>query len=353
MSDTIFFEPTTKQFGPFYKYMEQTDVTDVDFNGNSLWITDSKKGRYQANEEISEEFLTQFIHDIANCINKPFNRANRILEADTKEYRISIVHDSVAISGTSICIRKSPPMIKNTIDSLLESKFCDKEILHLLVNCVLSKMNFVIGGEPNTGKTETAKFLMQFIPKQERVITIEDSLELHYGEINPNADHVELRIDKGFSYTDAIKTCLRQNPKWIVLSEARSVEVASLLEQWSTGVSGFSTIHLNDMKKLPDRILNMMDQLTQANRMENRIYESVDVGILVRCVKKEDQTLFRYIDQLYFFSREHDSNCLYPIVEDGMIKSKELPDFVRKKFEQLQIKHPFQCSMLNRVRGER
>lgn len=352
MSDTIFFEPTQKQFGPFYKYMEQKDVTDVDYNGHNVWVTDSKKGRYQVQEEVTEEFLTQFIHDIANCINKPFNRANRILEADTREYRISIVHDSVAISGTSICIRKSPPMIRNTIDSLLKSKFCDEEILHLLVNCVLAKMNFVIGGEPNTGKTETVKFLMQFIPNQERVITIEDSLELHYGEINPQADHVELRVDKGFSYTDAIKACLRQNPKWIVLSEARSVEVVSLLEQWSTGVSGFSTIHLNDIKKLPDRILNMMDQLTQANRMENRIYESVDVGILVRCIKKEDQTLYRYIDQLYFFSRENDLNCLYPIIEDGKIKSRELPYAMRKKLEQLQIKNPFYAAKLKEKRKE-
>ena len=114
------------------------------------------------------------------------------------------------------------------------------------MNCVRAGMNFVFGGEPGAGKTESAKFFMQFIPKEERVITIEDSLEIHYADINPGADAVELRVGAGFTYTDAIKASLRQNPKWLVVSEARSVEVTSLLEQWSTGVSGVTTILLDD-----------------------------------------------------------------------------------------------------------
>ena len=64
----------------------------------------------------------------------------------------------------------------------------------LLINCVTAGMNFVIGGEPGSGKTEFVKFLMQFIPLEKRVITIEDSLEIHYSEINSDADAVELRV---------------------------------------------------------------------------------------------------------------------------------------------------------------
>lgn len=69
-------------------------------------------------------------------------------------------------------------------------------MLHLLLNCVQAKMNLVFGGEPGAGKTECAKFFMQFIRKEERVITIEDSLEIHYANINPGADAVELRVGK-------------------------------------------------------------------------------------------------------------------------------------------------------------
>lgn len=91
------------------------------------------------------------------------------------------------------------------IERMLEESYCPERILQLLMNCVLAGMNFVFGGEPGAGKTECAKFFMQFIPREERVITIEDSLEIHYRDINPGADAVELRVGEDFSYTDAIK----------------------------------------------------------------------------------------------------------------------------------------------------
>lgn len=339
------FEPTEEQFGVFWKYIQMPGVTDIDYNGKALWITDIEKGRYRAREEITEQFLSSFIHNMSNCVNKQFNNANKILEADTKELRISIIHHSVALSGTCICIRKSPCIVRNTIQGMIKDKYCPEDILNLLINCVQAKMNFVFGGEPGSGKTECAKFFMQFIPESERVITIEDSLEIHYPEINKEADAVELRVGPGFTYTDAIKACLRQNPKWLMLSEARSVEVTSLLEQWSTGVNGFTTIHLDDLRKLPDRIQNMMNNVNDADRMENRIYSDVSVGILIRR-KEENGRIRRFIDQLCFYSREQDENCIYMIMKDGKVVSKELPPEIIKKLAYAGITEPYRCKKM-------
>lgn len=352
MGEIATFEPTEEQFGVFWKYIKEPDVTDIDYNGSKLWITDLKKGRYVVEEEISKSFLDTFTHNIGNCVNKQFNNANKILEADTKELRISIVHPSVAASGISVCIRKSPPIVRNTIDGMIESGYCQEKVLHLLMNCVLAKMNFVFGGEPGAGKTECAKFFMQFIPKEERVITIEDSLEIHYPDINLGADAVELRICSGFDYTDAIKTCLRQNPKWLMLSEARSVEVTSLLEQWSTGVSGFTTIHLDDLHKLPDRIQNMMNNVNDAARMENRIYRYVNVGILIRRKVEMDGSVTRYIDQLCFYAREEHKNKIYMLIQDGELVSEKLPPDILKRLSYAGIEDPFRCKNFERYRKE-
>lgn len=344
MGEMITFEPTREQFGVFWKYLMLPGVTDVDYNGSELWITDLKRGRYRAKEEVTEQFVHTFTHNISNCVNKQFNNVSKVLEADTKELRISIIHNSVATSGISICIRKSPCIVRNSIRGMLQEEYCQEQVLHLLLNCVRAGMNFVFGGEPGAGKTECAKFFMQFIPKEERVITIEDSLEIHYADINPGADAVELRIGQGFTYTDAIKASLRQNPRWLMLSEARSTEVTSLLEQWSTGVNGFTTIHLDDLRKLPDRIQNMMNNVNDADRMENRIYRYVNVGILIRRTRRADGSVRRYMDQVCFFSREQTENRIYMLVKDGEFVSEELPEQMISKFKYAGIREPFHCT---------
>ena len=168
------FEPTPKQFGVFWEFIENPTVTDIDYNGRELWITDLKKGKYKKNITLSDSFISTFTHNIANSVNGNLNKVNKILEADTKELRISVIHDSVATSGISICIRKSPCLIRNTIDEMIKEKYCPEMILQLLINCVRVNMNFVFGGEPGAGKTECAKFFMQFISPEDRVITIED-----------------------------------------------------------------------------------------------------------------------------------------------------------------------------------
>lgn len=160
------------QFGVFWKYLQRPNVTDVDYNGSELWITDLKIGRYRVKEHLSDAFISTFTHNISNCVNRQFNNANKVLEADTRELRISIIHEAAAASGTSICIRKSPSMVRMNIERMLEESYCPERILQLLMNCVLAGMNFVFGGEPGAGKTECAKFFMQFIPREERVITL-------------------------------------------------------------------------------------------------------------------------------------------------------------------------------------
>ena len=216
MGEVVNFEPTEAQFGVLWKYLRMPEVTDVDYNGRELWITDLRRGRYRAGENLTEQFISTFTHNISNCVNRQFNNANKVLEADTRELRISVIHDSVAATGTSICIRKSPGIVRSSITRMLKEEYCPRQMLQLLLNCVAGGMNFVFGGEPGAGKTECAKFFMQFIPKEERVITIEDSLEIHYGDINPGADAVELHFntpgvavakDRIFDYYELVRHC--------------------------------------------------------------------------------------------------------------------------------------------------
>lgn len=84
------------------------------------------------------------------------------------------------------------------------------------------------------------------------------------------------------TYTKAIKTCLRQNPQWVLLSEARSTEVKYLIECFSTGLHGLTTLHTDDVRKIPDRISNMMEDASAQNRVVNDVHTFLNVGIMIR-----------------------------------------------------------------------
>lgn len=341
MRVTAKWELVPAHFGPLWPYIEADEITDIDFNGRDLWITNTSNERLKVkNHGITKEFIERFSHYIANNVSKAFNKVENLLEADTDTLRISIVHESSAISGRSVCIRKTLPTVRMTRDSMMKEGYCSREVLELLVQCVRARMNFVFCGEPGVGKTEGIKFFSQYIPGSERVITIEDTPELHYREINPEKDCVEFLVSENFSYTKAIKTSLRQNPKWLMLSEARSVEVKYLLECLSTGIRGFTTIHTDDVRKIPDRILNMLASRTDADRMENDIYMFVDVGVLIRKKVMSDGKVRRYIDQVAFFYREGAQNETVTVVLDGRLITTKLPEVIMEKFHRQELE-PF------------
>ena len=146
-------------FGPLWRYVRNDKITDIDYNGNQLWITDVENERYLIRSHgITEKFVEQFSHRIANEVSKPFNKKNNLLEAETDTLRISIVHESVAISGRSICIRKSMPMLRMQVKKMVEDEYVAVPVLELLTNCVAAKMNFVFCGEPGRERQNVQNF---------------------------------------------------------------------------------------------------------------------------------------------------------------------------------------------------
>lgn len=339
-------EETQEYFGPFFPYVVDEKVTDIDYNGRAVWLTTTDGGRTLCEDVLcTEDFIHQFTARVANTVSKPFHKQSPILEAETDTLRITIVHDSVALSGTTISIRKSLPKVRMTRERMLSEGYCLPEIFTLLVHCVRAKMNFVFCGEPGAGKTECAKFFSRFIPASERVITIEDTPEWHYSAISPGADCIELRINAKLDYSAAIKASLRLNPKWMMLSEARSTEVLKLIEGFSTGVCGMTTIHTDDVKKVPDRMVNMAGQSRNEKRLENDIYTFLDVGILIRRQEMTDENgrhfYRRFLDQVAFFFRENEQNHICVILQDGKLVCTELPEEVQRRMRRVGIEDPF------------
>lgn len=331
-----------ESFGPLLPYVLDRDITDINYNGADVWVEHLKKGIYKVPVQLTEDFASQFSIRVSNVVSEQINKFNNVLEAETDILRISIIHPSATNTGYAISIRKTPAVMRLTEERMLTEQYCSKEVLEFLVCCMQAGMNMVFCGRPGAGKTELLKFLTQYIPREEKVMTIEDNLEIHYRDINPGANCVELKVDDElFSYTKAIKTALRQNPQWVLLSEARSIEVKYLLECFSTGLHGLTTLHTDDTRKIPDRIQNMMQDSYAASRLENDIYSFLNVGVLLRKKVTPSKEVVRFIDQICLFDRIGDKNVMQLIVEGGKFVSREIPLNILKKFKLGNIAMPF------------
>ena len=305
-------------FGPLKDLVEDINVTDINWNGRQLWIDDIVNGRYLSDFIFSPDFIVIFSQQIANFANKSLTPYEQSLETEVGDIRVSIIHESAAISGRSISIRKSPAIKRLSREGMIKEGYATPEMLDFLQKCVEKHRNIIICGLPGVGKTELVKWLTTFIPPHERVVTIEDNLELHYPQINPDKDCVELRVslnkEDGMTYADAIRVSLRQLAKWIILSEVRGKESYNLLEAFSTGCHGITTVHTDSVYKIVDRFKSMIGE--DNDYYENEIYKLIDVAVLVE-QKIENNQIKRYISQIALFERTPEyENRIVPIVDN-------------------------------------
>lgn len=342
-----------ENYGELLPYIQDVNVTDINWNGMQLWIDDVTRGRYMSDVYLTDEFVDSFVIRISNIANKTFNKYTPKLEAETEELRITVVHSSVSNTGTCISIRKTPAIKRIEFGkSISNGDYCSREVADFISNCVKARLNVVICGLPGVGKTELVKYLTNYIQPRDRVITIEDTLELHYSKINVGYDCLEFKVDeKSFTYVDAIKESLRLLPQWILLSEARSVEVRYLLESLSTGAKCITTIHTDDVGKVPDRIKNMIGNISDT-AIEDNVYEFLDVGILIdKEIKVDENTnqesIRRYISQVAVFAKDADGNKCVRLVDGGSRLNNEIPASVLRKFKLEGINNPFEYHKQN------
>ena len=321
-----------ENFGALQEYIEDEQVTDINYDGEHVWIDHLLHGKYMSKVILDPVFVTRFCTRLSNLVSQNFNKSDNVLEAETENLRISVIHESVTNNGTTISIRKTPLSCRLTKEKMLVNQYCSLEVLMFLVDCIRAHLNIVFCGLPGSGKTELLKYLTQFIPSEEKVMTIEDTLELHYRSINPGHHCVEVKVNADtMTYTKAIKVALRQNTEWILLSEARSKEVKYLLESLSTGLHGLTTLHTDDVRKIPDRVLNMMqNQYSESKR--NDIYSFIQVGVLIRKRVLSNNQIHRYIDQICVFDRQNNENTCTMIVDQTRVLKYELPVNLKNKF---------------------
>lgn len=332
-------------FGKLQPLIDDIQITDINCNSHSTWVNHISKGRYEVKDIIVDnDDLEKLAYKISNVENKQFNVVSPILEADFNDLRLQFTHASFSTSGTSMSIRKTPCIARMDEHKMESQDYCSKMVIDFFKYSIKSHLNFFIIGMTGDGKTELAKFLASYIPEYERIITIEDTNELHLSQLYPKKDIVELKVNERVDYNQSIKSCMRMLPNWILLSEARSYEVKELLKSISTGANIITTLHTDKVSNIPKRILNMLEGNELSNdKIENMIYQSVDVGIRVKADVNDFKT-YRYISEIGLFWLDENNNRHFSLVyevikrhENYYVSYHPLPDWLKDRYSEYNV----------------
>ena len=299
-------------FGPLKPLLDNDDITDISYcNNGQIWIRSLTQGSQRVEiAGATPEFMEKLAFQCSNVMGTTFNNAKPFLDAESTELRLNFVHQSIATNGIACVIRKTPAKIRLKKEKLLEEDYFTADIHDILIKCVEGHCNIMVAGETGSGKTEFVKYLASHTKENEKIITIEDTLELHLDRIFPQRDIVAMKTNNVASYTDVLVTCMRQNPKWILLSEVRSAEaVSAVRNSISSGHNILSTIHADKASAIPYRLYSLMETDLDVNQFLTTIYRYIQLGVHIKAYYSKAYGKFhREVDEVVEFYVDDDNN---------------------------------------------
>ena len=299
-------------FGLLMPLLENDDITDISYsNGGQLWVKSLSKGVYPEHiEGLTNEVMEKLAFQCSNVMGKTFNMAHPLLDAESAELRLNFVHDSIATNGIAVLIRKTPAKIRLNKDKLVKEDYVSLKLHDFLIECVQGHCNILVSGETGSGKTELVKYLASHIKEDEKIITIEDTLELHLDKIYPTRDIVAMKTNNIASYSDVLVACMRQNPRWILLSEVRSAEaVMAVRNSISSGHNILSTIHSDKASSIPMRLYSLLESSQDIDQFVKGMHRYIQLGIHVKGFYSKQYNRFqREITQVVEFYVDDEKN---------------------------------------------
>ncbi len=244
--------------------LENDEISEIMVNGEQRIFIEKQGKIYQVPEQFaSEERLRNVIQQIVSSCNRIVNETVPIVDARLKDgSRVNVVLPPVALDGAVMTIRKFPKEFF-TMTKLVHMESITKDAAMFLEKLVKARYNIFISGGTGSGKTTFLNVLSNYIPSDERVITIEDSAELQIKGI-PNLVRLETRNanvegENAITMSDLIKAALRMRPTRIIVGEVRDQAAMDMANSMLTGHDGsISTGHGNSAEEMMLRLVTMI-----------------------------------------------------------------------------------------------
>lgn len=286
--------------GVIEEILKDSRITDLSFNGTQL-ILESPVKKWVYPHPISADYIERLTVKMANSDGKEFTPKAPILDMQFKNLRINAVHACQSALGMTLSIRVSRPGLVLTKRKVL--KTLPKEVLDFLFGAVRSQMNLVLSGETGAGKTEWQKLLLSVIPFSERIVMIEDVQETHVKQLFPEKDILSWHSGHQKNTGELIKAGLRNNPKWLMVTEIRRAQEAY---EWFQALlsdhHGITTLHAVEAEAIPERIVSIVMEGYRINELRflSLIHQYVQLGIQLKVRVIRGRTL-RYLQKIVYF----------------------------------------------------
>ena len=309
--------------GPLQRLLDDPTVTEIMVNGpDAVYVEQNGKLTRSTARFTSEEQLRRVIERIVARVGRRIDESSPLVDARLADgSRVNAVIPPVAFSGSSITIRKfsrDPFKVKD----LIAFGTLSPEMAELLRACVEARLNIIVSGGTGTGKTTLLNVLSSFIPEGERIVTIEDAVELqlqqeHIVRLESRPPNIEGRGEIGIR--DLVRNSLRMRPDRIVVGEVRGGESLDMLQAMNTGHDGsLSTVHANSprdaiarletlvlmagmdlpLRAIREQIASAVDVVVQLTRLRDgtrRVTAVTEVqGMEGQTVTLQDAFLFDY-----------------------------------------------------------
>ena len=308
--------------------LNDSSITDISYNGRHIFYLHNEYGRCKSEIEVSNDEINNFVRQIANISEKQFSFSNPNLDVSFGKYRLNAVHHSVGRikneSTITFSLRIGSEELHIERD---DGSFFPKAVGELIDLILSNHQSIVIGGETGSGKTELQKYMITRLKENERVIVIDNVLELD----NINTDNLDFNVwqsdpnNKTVTTQSLVKNALRNNPDWIIVAESRGEEMIDILNSAMSGHPIVTTIHAFDVKSMPNRMTSMV--LMNEKKMS---FEEV----------KED-ILYHFKFYFYLKRRIDSDGKVHRYVSSIAIENNKKLEVVYEKKKEIDIYHHY------------
>lgn len=315
-----------RRFDVLQELLDDNTITEIMVNGaNHIFIEREGKIVETELQFESEERLNDIIQQMVAKANRIVNEANPIVDARLMDgSRINAVISPIALDGSTLTIRKFGKH-SMTMEKLIEYGSLTKEVANILSMFVVAKYNIFISGGTGSGKTTFLNVLSNYIPCDERIVTIEDSAELQIRNV-PNLVRLEVRNGNvegknEVSIRDLIKASLRMRPDRIIVGEVRDSAAVDMLMALNTGHDGsLSTGHANSPEDMLSRLetLVLLGSDIPLLAARKQIASAIDIIIHLGRLRDKSRKVLEIVEVLGVENNEIVCVPLYRFQEQGM-----------------------------------